>query len=151
MTKEEKIFQDGLEEYPISTIIIENLFMFLWIAYGTFLCWILVPLVAWIYLAFGLIMVLCVMRILVCKNCYYHGKRCHLGWGKLSAMYCKQGELTHFGCGFSGAIIPIVYGSMALLPLIFGIISIFKTFSLINICTIVIFLLIVIMSSFTLG
>lgn len=151
MTEKEKaLFQEGPEKYPVSTVLIENLFMFLWIAVGTFLCWIFAPLVAWIYLAFGLTMVLCVMRILVCKNCYYHGKLCHIGWGKLSALYCRQGELNKFGCGIGGSIIPIFYGSMALLPLILGVISIIKAFSLINTGMAIIFLFIVAVSSVTL-
>ena len=151
MTKEKKeIFENGLDEYPISTVFIENLFMFLWIAIGAFLCWMLVPLIGWIYLIFELTMVLFVMRILVCKHCYYHGKLCHTGWGKLSAIYCQQGELSHFGCGIGGAIIPIFYGAMALLPLIFGIISIINTYSFFKICIIIIFLFVVVMSSFTL-
>jgi len=147
VTKEEKeLFQKGLDEYPISTVFVENLFMFLWITVGAFLCWIVVPVVGWVYLAVGLLMILCVMRILVCKNCYYYGKRCHTGWGKLSAIYCQQGELSHFG----GAIVPIFYGSMALFPLVLGIISIVKVFTLIKVCMVIIFLFIIVMSSFTL-
>ena len=144
------MFTDGLDKFPISTVFVENLFMLLWIVTGTFICWISVPLIGWIYLTFGLSMVLCIMRILVCKNCYYHGKLCHTGWGKLSAIYCKQGELNHFGCGVSGKIIPIFYGSMALLPLIIGIISIINNFSVFRICILILFLFVVVMSSFTL-
>jgi len=151
VTKEEKkLFHEGLEEYSISTVFIENLFMFLWIAVGTFLCWIFIPLIAYIYLAFGLIMVLYVMRMLVCKNCYYYDKHCHTGWGKLSAVYCRQGEMNDFGRGISGAIIPIFYGLMALLPLILGGISIVQIFSLIKIGMAIVFLFLVVMSSVTL-
>ena len=150
MTKKEiELFQNGLDEYPISTVIIENLFIFLWIAAGTFLCWVFVPVIGWIYLGFGLMMVLFVMRILVCKNCYYHGKRCHTGWGKLSAIYCEQGELNHFCCGIGGAIVPLFYGSMALLPLILAVLSMVKAFSLITMFTTMVFIFIVVTGSFT--
>ncbi len=151
MTKEKtETLAKGLDEYPISTVIVENLFVFLWIAVGAYLCWKLVPMIGWIYLAFGLAMVLCVMRVLVCKNCYYHGKLCHTGWGKLSALYCRQGELSQFCCGFAGTIIPLFYGSMTLFPLILGTISIVKAFSLFGLCTIVVFLFIAVMSSYIL-
>ncbi len=148
MSKERKeLFQDGYEEYPISTVLIENLFIFLWIAVGSFLCWIFMPLIAWIFLAFGLIMVLYVMRLFVCKNCYYHNKRCHTGWGKLSAIYCRQGELSDFCRGIGGILIPVFYGLIALLPLILGIISSVQSFSIIKISMIIVFLFIIVMSS----
>ncbi len=151
MTKEKKeLFQEGREEFPVSTMVVENLFIFLWMTLGAFLCWQFEPLVGWIYLAFGFTMVLVVMRILVCKNCYYHGKRCHTGWGKLSALYCEQGEVERFGCGAGGAIVPMFYGSMALLPLVLGTITTVKAFTLIKIIQLAVFLFIVVMSSFTL-
>jgi hypothetical protein len=148
--KQKELFEDGLDEYPLGTVVIENLFMVLWLMIGTYLCWLLKPVVAWGYLVFGLVMVLAVMRVLVCRNCYYHGKRCHTGWGKVSALYCNQGEISGFGCGVGGAIIPVFYGSIALVPLVLGVISTVKDFSLIKIGVLVGFLVIVIMSSVTL-
>jgi hypothetical protein len=151
MTKQKKqLNPQGLETYPLKTILTENIFMLLWITIGTYLIWTFKPTIAWAYLAFTLTMVLFIMRILVCKNCYYHGKFCHTGWGKLSALYCKQGKIEHFGCGFSGAIIPIFYGSIALLPLILGITTLIKAFSIVNLIVIVGFVVVVVMSSYTL-
>ena len=151
MVEEKKeIFEQGLDEYPMSIVIIENLFIFLWLVVGTILCRAFSQLAGWLYLAFGLIMVLVVMRILVCKNCYYHGKQCHTGWGKLSAVYCKQGELNRFGCGIDGVTPPIFYGLMALAPLIFGIISMVQSFLISTMIVLIIFLLIVVISSFVL-
>lgn len=145
---EKDLFEDGLEEYPKASVFIENIFMFLWIAFGSFLCWMFIPLIGWIYLGFGLVMVLFVMRILVCKNCYYHGERCHIGWGKLSASYCNRGDLNHFGKGIGGIIVPIFYASIALFPLIFGTISLIREFSLIKVCILMTYLLIFMTSSF---
>lgn len=151
MNKEQQtIYEQGLEQYSIGTIVTENVFMALWLAIGAYLCWLLMPLIGWIYLGFGLTMVLFVMRILVCGKCYYHGKRCHTGWGKLSALYCKQGDVKDFGKGISGAIIPLFYGLMALIPLVTGIIATIKNFTFITLVVIVVFLFVVVMSSFTL-
>ncbi len=150
MSKEEsKLFDGGLEEYPISTVIIENTLMLLWLLIGSYLCGTISPLTGWIYLGFGLSMVLVVMRILVCGNCYYHGKICHTGWGKLSALYCKQGDIRQFGCGAGGAIVPGFYGSMALLPVVLGIISLVQSFSILNLAIMLSFIVIVILSSHT--
>jgi hypothetical protein len=92
-------------------------------------------------------MVLYVMRILVCRNCFYYNKRCHTGWGKLSAIYCQQGELNDFGRGIGGAIIPIFYGLMALVPFVLAVISMIQHFSIIIMSLAIVFLFIVVMSS----
>ena len=93
------IFEQGLEEYPKVSIVLENLLMVIWIAIGTLACWFLHPLIAWIYLALAIIMVGVVLRKLVCTNCYYYGKWCHTGWGKLSALLFKQGDMEKFSMG----------------------------------------------------
>ena len=85
-----KIYEPGLEENPKGRIILGNLVMLFLIALGTIACWYFYPLLAWIYLAFALIMVYIVLRKLVCTNCYYYNKWCGLGWGKLSALLFKK-------------------------------------------------------------
>lgn len=148
MTKKEvKLFNEGLEEFPVSTIILENTTLLLWILAGSYLCYVFMPIIAYTYLAYGLSMVLVIMRILVCKNCYYHGKKCHTGWGKLSALYTKKGKIEKFGCGAGGAVIPVFYGSMALLPLILAVIVLINNFSIATLITLLVFLPIVYLSS----
>ncbi len=145
----EKLFNAGLEKYPFSTVIIENALILSWILSGSYLCKLFLPVLGWVYLVFGMSMVLVVMRILVCKNCYYHGKMCHTGWGKLSALYCKQGEITRFGCGFTGKMIPLFYASMTFIPIIFGVVSIVMNFSFLSMSVLVVFLGVAMLSSFT--
>jgi len=71
---EVELYEQGLEEYPRSSIIIGNLAMAAWIALGIIGCWFLSPLGAWIFLAFVVIVVGVVLRKLVCTNCCYYGK-----------------------------------------------------------------------------
>jgi len=92
MKTEIKIYEQGLEEYPKTSAVIGNLFMILWIALGAVACWLFYPLIAWIYLAFAVIMVFVVLRKLVCPNCYYYDKWCNIGWGKLCALFFKKGD-----------------------------------------------------------
>ena len=87
MEDEPEFYEAGLEEHPKSTIIFGNLVMLIWFALGAISCWFFIPLIAWIYLAFAIIMVGIVLRKIVCTNCYYYGKWCHIGWGKLSACF----------------------------------------------------------------
>ena len=96
-----KLYKQGLEEYPRSSIIIGNLTMAAWIALGTIGCWFLSTLGAWLYLAFAIIMVGVVLRRLVCADCYYYDKWCATGWGKLAALMFAKGEEKNFGSGLA--------------------------------------------------
>ena len=118
------IFEQGLEEYPKASIILGNLVMMLWITLGTIACWFLYPLIAWIYLALAIIMVGVVLRKLVCTNCYYYGRWCSMGWGKLSALFFKEGDMENFGTSIGIKLAPPTYGLLSLIPIICIVISI---------------------------
>jgi len=92
----EKPYKNALEQYPKSSAVIGNLAMLLWITLGTIACWFFSPLIAGIYLAFAVLMVFIVLRKLVCTNCCYYGKWCSIGWGKLSAVFFKKGDIEKF-------------------------------------------------------
>ena len=70
MKNKMNIYEKGLEEYSKLGIILGNFMMILWIALGTIACWFLHPSIAWIYLAFAIIMVFIVLRKVVCINPY---------------------------------------------------------------------------------
>lgn len=147
--KKVNLFDAGLERYPLSTVILENTLILIWILSGGYLCKIILPAIGMIYLVYGFSMVYVIMRIVVCRNCYYHDKVCHTAWGKLSALYTKQGEITRFGCGFSGKMIPIFYASMVIIPLITGVISLVKYFSFVDLGILLLFITVSILSSVT--
>jgi len=142
MKTEIKIYEQGLEEYPKTSAVMGNLFMILWIALGTVACWLFYPLIAWIYLAFAVIMVFVVLRKLVCPNCYYYDKWCNIGWGKLCALFFKKGDMEKFSTSPGIKIAPLVYGSLTLIPFILLVISMFKGFSLIKLSVVVLLVLI---------
>lgn len=129
MTKEIEIYEDGLEKYPKRGIIFSNIIMLLWFALGTIACWYFYPLAAWIYLAFALIMVYIVLRKVVCINCYYFGKLCAFGWGKLSAKMFKKGKIEDFNESIGIKLAPLTYVLLLIIPLVLIIISIIQEFS----------------------
>ncbi len=129
MKNETKIYEQGLEEYPKTSAVTGNFFMILWIASGTIACWFLYPLVAWFYLVFAIIMVFVVLRKMVCTNCYYYDKWCCIGWGKLSALFFKEGEIENFPKSSGIKIAPFTYGLLTLIPLVLIVISIIKEFT----------------------
>jgi len=129
MKEEPRIYEQGLEEFPKSGIIFGNLLMLLWIALGTAACWFLYPLAGRIYLVVAVSLVFLVLRWLVCTNCYYYGKWCPIGWGKLAAILFKQGSIEKFSKSPGVKLAPVVYGLLSLVPLIFIIVALVKEFT----------------------
>ncbi|MBL7136580.1 MAG: hypothetical protein ISS81_08345 [Candidatus Marinimicrobia bacterium] len=130
MEKELKIYEEGLEETSLTNIILVNILMILWIALGTIACWYLSPLASWIYLGFAIITVYIVLRKLVCANCYYYDKLCYIGWGKISALFFKKGDIEKFDSNIGIKLAPVTYGLLTLAPLVLIIVSIFQQFSI---------------------
>jgi hypothetical protein len=124
-----KLNDDGVEEYSWASVIDNNLAILLWITLGTVCCWFFNPVVAWVYLGVALVTGFVIMRKLVCTNCFYYGKRCASGWGKLSALMFKQGNIEHFNDSIGLKIAPAVYGLLTLVPLVLGTISAVQHFS----------------------
>ena len=120
MAQELRLYEDGVEACPASTIVMTNVGVVLWIAVGAYLGYLLHPALGWGYLALAVLMVGLVLRKLVCPNCYYYGKWCGAGWGKLSALTFKKGELAAFADCTGARIAPAAWGSLALIPLVAG-------------------------------
>ncbi len=142
------IFEQGLEEHPKATIILANLVMLIWIASGTIACWFLHPLIAWIYLAVALTMVGVVLRKLVCINCYYYGKWCGTGWGKLAALLFKEGDMEKFSTSSGVKLAPGVYGLLSLIPIVLVVVAIIMEFTVPKIIVLAVLLLVSVYSGF---
>jgi hypothetical protein len=125
---EVKIYEQGIEEFGLGSIIFGNLAMLVWIMLGTTCCWFFHPIAAWVYLAVALLMVFVILRRLVCVNCYYYGKRCPIGWGKLAALMFKQGSMDKFGTSVGVKLAPMTYGLLSLIPLGFVIAAMVQDF-----------------------
>ena len=87
-----KIAPDCRESFPLPWVAAENvLYISTWIVAG----WLLWPVrlggwpvaaVAW---AAIVIAVQALLKKHNCSGCYYYGKTCHLGWGRLAAWMCR--------------------------------------------------------------
>ncbi len=126
MNSEARFYEQGWEEYPASGVVVSNIIMLLWIALGTIASRYVSPLAGWFYLAFALGMVYGVLRKLVCTNCYYYGKRCHLGWGKLVAWFFNQGKVENFANCTGIKLAGPTYGLLFLFPLVLLLIALFQ-------------------------
>lgn len=91
-------YRDGIaeerrESFPLFWILAENLLhLSTWVAAG----WLLLPIrfagwpIATMLWAIVVVLVQLLLKKHNCSGCYYYGKSCHLGWGKLSAGMCAQ-------------------------------------------------------------
>ena len=116
--------------------------MIMWIILGSIACRFLCSLAAWFYLAFAVIMVGSVLRKFVCINCYYYNKWCSTGWGKLSAMFFKKGNIEKFGTSIGLKLAPLTYGVLSLIPIIFIVASMFQGFAISKLIVLISLLLI---------
>jgi hypothetical protein len=88
------LFTDGMEKTGLLQIVFENLMIGGLIACGAVLIspyridsW---PIISVFYLGFAAVMLGFVLRKHLCSSCFYYGKNCHCGWGRLSALMFKQ-------------------------------------------------------------
>ena len=140
MKKGVRIYKQGLESFPLSRIIFANVLILVWIVLGTIACWFVYPVAAWIYLAAALIMIFVVLRKLVCTNCYYYGKRCALGWGKISALFFNPGSIEEFTTCAGIKAAPITYGLLTLIPLVLCIIALVQAVTVLKVVVLVLLL-----------
>jgi len=115
-----KLYEEGLDSYPTSTVVVENILMLVWFGLGTYLSGLMIAWLGLAYLAFALLMVGVVLRRLVCANCWYFGKRCHTGWGKLSALMFRPGDVARFSACTGVKLAPPTYGLLTVVPLGLG-------------------------------
>lgn len=127
---EVKIYEQGCERYGLGQIIFGNAAMLVWIGLGAACCWFFHPIAAWVYLAASVLMVFVVLRRLVCVNCYYYGKRCPIGWGRLTALMFKQGSMDRFATSIGVKLAPMTYGVLSLIPIGFVIAAMVQGFEI---------------------
>lgn len=98
----ENLDPTGIEAAGLRGIILENILLVALIAIGFLGMYPVsvagIPLVSIVYMLFAAIMLGAVLRKHLCTHCYYHGRWCHCGWGKLSSamFHAKSGD-RHLG------------------------------------------------------
>jgi hypothetical protein len=116
------------EDYPYSFVIGSNLIQLLLYAIGAYIVYLLGPVWLALYIIFILILEIRLLKM-SCINCYYYGKLCAFGRGKLCALLFKKGEPKKFiekQITFKD-IIPDFLVTM--IPLIIGIYLLYNNFT----------------------
>ena len=116
----EKLYENGLENYPKPTVFLTNALLLLWFgcaAYGmSKIEFAGLPIISILYLLFVLVMLGFVLRKHLCTHCYYYDSWCGSGWGKLSARLFKQKSGKYeLGIKLAG----MTWGLLTIIPVIF--------------------------------
>lgn len=138
---------EKLEEYPIKIVCISATLTVISYSLGTIVIYVLHPILGLIFLLLAATTIIVSMK-LRCTHCFYLGKYCNFGLGKLAAILFKKGEPEEFRN--PRKVVPtaiLSFGTM-LLPVIAGIGLIFLDFSLISIGLLLVYILLGIMPNF---
>lgn len=139
--------EDKLENYPIKIVCVSAILTIISYLLGTLVWYVLNPVLGFLFLLLAASTLIISMK-LRCTNCYYLGKYCNFGLGKLAAILFKKGDLNEFSN--PKKVIPtaiLSFGTM-LLPIIAGIGLILFDFSLMNLGLLIIYILFGILPNF---
>lgn len=96
----DEIFRDvnmkkTYESYPIWTVIIVNIFQLLVYVSGAYILFRLSFIMGILYILYILLLEFFLYKE-ACPNCYYYGKLCAFGKGKIAALFFKKGDPKKF-------------------------------------------------------
>ena len=132
MTTREETLDQKLENYPIKVVCVSASLTILSYLIGSIVLYVLNPLLGMLFLLLAISTIIISMK-LRCTHCYYLGKYCNFGLGKLAAFFFQIGEPSEFKNPRKVIITAIFSFSAMLLPIIAGIIFILIDFSILNI------------------
>lgn len=91
---DQKINENGKDEFKKIYVLIENILLIIQFVIGFIgmsgFKISNIPYISIIYILFAIIMLGFVLRKHLCTHCFYYGKWCHCGWGKLSSVMYKK-------------------------------------------------------------
>ena len=128
------------EDFPLWIVLLSNLHSFLLYGLG-FAIMLRVGLVfALLYLAYIIVLEIRLLRY-HCVDCYYWGRNCGFGQGKLSALFFKKGDVASFcskGITFKDMIPDLL---VSLIPILTGIMLIIIDFDVKTLAAVILLVL----------
>jgi len=125
------------ENYPLSNVLFRNAFEILLYAFGAVILAGFGTWAAIAYLAYCAAMTIWTMRFR-CKYCYYYGKTCPMGMGRIASRLFKPGDNEDF-CRTVKFIAPVFL--VWLLPILGGVVLLFIRFSVARLVILVLFVI----------
>lgn len=117
------------QSYPTYLVVLNVLEVVAALAVGTI---VIGQLGLWAVLGYALVGLLAVVLCLAfgCTRCYYYGRVCGTGLGKIAALMFKKREEEEFGKSLSQTLSWTLVGVVLLLPIAAGLVSLREGFSL---------------------
>jgi hypothetical protein len=129
-TNEEKI------KASKSLLFFGNLIIAVWVALGTAACWVLDPLLGWLFFGFSAFSILIVMRRQMCGSCYYCVS-CTKGFAKLAKLFLGGNHIPGIGKGSTLGMAAFIYVLLSIIPGTLLVSSMFQEFSLLKLSLLV--------------
>ena len=89
-----ELYKNWLEDYPNTMVVLTNVLLLLWFGFAAYGMSALklgrLSVFSIVYLLFAFLMLGFVLRKHLCTHCYYYGRWCGTGWGKLSLCLFKE-------------------------------------------------------------
>jgi uncharacterized membrane protein YccF (DUF307 family) len=100
--KEDFVFCDT---YPLGVIIVRWIILGMAFALGVYILADIKLVLGLIYVVYSLIALTFILPLSRCVSCYYHGKACNTGWGKMAAYLSPKGDESKYVEHYNYAIL----------------------------------------------
>ena len=84
------------ENYPKAVVIIRWIILLLAFALGIYALLRLHYIFAILYIVYSVMALTLILPLSRCGSCFYHGKLCNTGWGKIAAYFFKKGDESKY-------------------------------------------------------
>jgi hypothetical protein len=126
------------KDYSKSELLFGNLLIVLWILLGAYSCWLLYPLSAIVFFALSSFLVFFELGKHGCQTCYYC-KTCTIGMGKLPELFFRKAGTANVNKK-AMKLFPFVYLLLSLVPIVFYVISLVQSITVLKILTLALLL-----------
>jgi hypothetical protein len=124
MNEKDKTFEPAFyENYPKRIIVVRWIILLIAFALGIYFLIGLKEMLAIIYIIYTIMALTLILPLSRCVNCFYHGKFCNTGWGRIAAYLFKKGDESKYVEHYNYAIFLHL---LWLLPLLVGLLQLVR-------------------------
>lgn len=116
----------AVDNYPLGIIAMRWLFIAAEMVLATYFAFTLTMFnMGFLFLIYGFISAFVLLPLIRCTRCYYYGKRCNFGWGKLVALFFPKADGGSFSSQYGYSLI---FWPLRIIPIGAGFIKIIDGF-----------------------
>jgi hypothetical protein len=119
------------DNYPKSVIVVRWIILGVAFALGVYILWGIKDVLGLLYVLYSILTLTLILPLSRCASCFYHGKACNTGWGKVAAYLFPKGDESKYVDNYSYAIFTHF---LWLIPLLGGFFRLLRDRSLLALC-----------------